>query len=156
MRKSRMLLMVVALVSCLALNVQAVFADQVHHSQHIALTPIGGAPLRTGFVENTHANGPTIYAHEVYVLNGATPNTTYHVALNGYLSSATCSGAPDLVIPAANVLANAAGNGKGQKFFYPSDVAGLNGMTVHIVWTLTKDGATQPAYATGCEIVVLD
>jgi hypothetical protein len=151
-----MLLLVVALVSSLALSAEVAVADAVYHSKHISVTSVGGAPLRSGFVENIHVNGPTIYAHEVYVLNGATPNATYHVQLNGYLSSAACSGSPDLVIPAANLATNAAGNGKAQAFFHPSDVAGLNGMTVHIVWTLTRDGAAQPAYTTGCETVVLD
>jgi hypothetical protein len=151
-----MLLFVVALVACLALNAQAALADQVYHSQHIALMPIGGAPLRSGFVENIHANGPVIYAHEVYVLNGAMPNTTYNVTLNGYQASTICSGAPDIVIPAASLLTNVAGNGKAQHIFVPSDVTGLHGLTVHIVWTLTKAGATQPAYKTDCKKVVLD
>lgn len=156
MRKPSVLLLVVAMVFILALNAQAAFADQAYHSDHIALTPIGGAPLRSGFVENIHANGPTIYAHEVYVLNGATPDSKYQVMLNGYLSSATCSGTPDLMIPTAEVLTSVAGNGKAQAFFHPSDVEGLHGMTVHIVWTLTRAGASQPSYETGCETIHLD
>ena len=56
-------------------------ADAVYHSSHIPFAPIGEAPLRSGFVENIHANGPNVFAHEQYVVNGAEPNTTYDVVL---------------------------------------------------------------------------
>ena len=146
--------LVVLLVLVLALSAQTAFADQVYHSQHIALMPVGGAPLRSGFVENIHVNGPTIYAHEVYVLNGAMPNSTYQVMLNGYLSSATCSGAADLTIPTAALVTNISGDGKAQAFFHPADVAGLAPATVHIRWTVAQGGVI--AYDSGCETVVLD
>ncbi len=45
-------------------------ADQVYHTQQIALAPVGGAPLRTGFVVNVHADGPRVFALERYALNG--------------------------------------------------------------------------------------
>ena len=54
-------------------------ADRVYHSEHLQLAPVGGAPLRSGFVENTKAEGPKIYAHEIFVLNGAVPNARYVV-----------------------------------------------------------------------------
>jgi hypothetical protein len=50
-------------------------ADRVYHSEHMTLTPVDTAPLRSGFVQNVHANGPNVYAHEIYVLSGALPNT---------------------------------------------------------------------------------
>lgn len=40
-------------------------ADAVYHSEHLDLVPVGNAPLRSGFVQNIKAEGPTIYAHEV-------------------------------------------------------------------------------------------
>jgi hypothetical protein len=52
-------------------------ADAVYHTQHMALEPVGNAPLRSGFVQNIKANGATIYAHEVYVLIGAAPRTAW-------------------------------------------------------------------------------
>ena len=39
-------------------------ADAVYHSHHYALSSVNGAPLRSGFVENIHVNGPNIAAHE--------------------------------------------------------------------------------------------
>ncbi len=153
MRKPSVLL-VVLMVLVLALSAQTAFADAVYHSAHIPLIAQGNAPLRSGFVENIHANGPTIFAHEVYVLNGAMSNTTYQVMLNGYLSSKTCSGKADIELNPAAVTTNIAGNGKAQHIFRPSDVTGLHGKTVYIRWTFMRDGKT--AYETGCETVRLD
>jgi hypothetical protein len=52
------------------------WGDAVYRSRHIALRPVGSAPLRSGFVENIHANGPTVYAMERYALVGAAPAAT--------------------------------------------------------------------------------
>ena len=46
-------------------------ADAAYHASHLPLHATGSAPLRSGFVENIHANGPTVYAHENYIVNGA-------------------------------------------------------------------------------------
>ena len=86
-------------------------ADRVYHSTHYDLTALNAAPLRSGSVENIHANGPTIYAHEQYVLNGAAPNTTYDVVLMIFPGDTTCSGAPAVSIPTATIQTNTAGNG---------------------------------------------
>ena len=64
--------------------------DAVYHTQHMEVEAVGGAPLRSGFVQNIKANGPTIYAHEVYVLNGAAPRATYTVTNNFHLENPTC------------------------------------------------------------------
>ncbi len=73
------------LVSALALvalvAVQAASADAVYHSEHMQLQAVGGAPLRSGFVENIHPNGPNDYARERYVLNGAAASASYEVEL---------------------------------------------------------------------------
>ena len=67
-------------------------ADAVYHSAHIALTPVGASPLRSGFVENVHPNGPNVFAHEQYVLNGAVPNMTYTVTIHiTSLADTTCA-----------------------------------------------------------------
>ncbi len=149
------ILMVVLLVLVLALSAQTAFADQVYHSAHVPLMAAPGAPLRSGFVENIHANGPTIYAHEVYLLIGAMPNTTYDVALHIGPSGQSCSG-PEVSMTTAMLVTNVAGNGKAQKFFSPADANGLHGLTVHAFWTVTKSGATAASYWTGCETIHLD
>ena len=56
-------------------------ADQYFHTVHVDLTPIGGAPLKSGFVNDIHTNGATISAQERYQLVGAEPDTTYSVML---------------------------------------------------------------------------
>src|SRR4029453_16622075 len=70
----RTLLCLIAML--VALPVTTANADAVYPSQHIPLHPIGTAPLRTGFVENIHANGPNVYAHEGYAVAGAAPRPT--------------------------------------------------------------------------------
>ena len=80
-KRSRPLLAAAFAATAVAVAAPLAAADAVYHSQHIALNPTGGASLRSGFVENIHADGPQVYAHELYVLNGAEPDTTYQVTL---------------------------------------------------------------------------
>jgi hypothetical protein len=128
-------------------------ADGVYHSQHIPLAPIGGSPLRSGFVENVHTDGPNVYAHEQYVLNGAAPDTTYQVVLTVYPTDPACSGST-LTVPTALVATNVVGNGSAYHVFTPSDADGLRGLTVGIIWTLMRGHAV--AYTTACSTVHLD
>jgi len=123
-------------------------ADSVYHSAHYNLTAVNAAPLRSGFVENIHANGPIVYAHEQYVLNGAAPNTTYHVVLMIFPGDTTCSGTPAVTIPTATIHTNAAGNGVAYHVFTPADADGLRGATVarygpspRVVRPTTRPGA---------------
>src|ERR1043165_8971704 len=97
---------------CLAGLVGASVArgDAVYHSAHYALQPIGGAPLRSGFVENIHPNGPNVFAHEQYVVNGAQSSTTYQVVIEVFPGDTSCASTP-LIIPTATLTTNAAGNG---------------------------------------------
>jgi hypothetical protein len=128
--------------------------DAVYHSQHLALNPVGGAPLRSGFVENIHPNGPQVYAHEVYVLNGAQPNTSYQVVLLIFPLSTSCAGSP-IAIPTAQLSTNASGNGKAQVFFRPADVPpALRGGTHGLIWQLSAGGSV--VYETSCSPVTLD
>ena len=128
-------------------------ADRVYHSQHVALSPIGGAPLRSGFVENIHADGPNVYAHEQYVVNGAEPGTTYQVVLMIFPLDTTCSSRP-ITIPTAVITTNAAGNGSADHVFTPADADGLRGLTVGGMWFLMNGNTA--AYATSCTTVHLD
>lgn len=147
------LLLVVVLLALVFVPVTA-SADGVYHSEHIALTPVGTQPLRTGFVENIHANGPVVFAMERYVLNGASPETTYQVALNIWVGNLTCTGAPTAVLETASFTTNVAGNGVGHARFSPADADGLHGLTIGIIWTLSI--GTTVAYHTACTEVTLD
>jgi hypothetical protein len=129
-------------------------ADGVYHSEHIALVPVGAQPLRTGFVENIHANGPVVFAMERYVLNGASPMTTYDVVLNIWTGDTSCPGTPNIELPSVSFTTNVAGNGVGMVRFSPADADGLHGLTLGIVWTLSIDGTI--AYQTACAVVTLD
>ena len=132
----------------------AAAGDAVYHSQHIALSPVAAGEVGTGFVENIHANGPNVYAHEQYALKGALPSTDYvvwiHVSAPG---DDTCS-APFLEAPTATLSTNPAGNGSAYHVFTPADVGELRGSTVHVYWTATAGGF--PAYATACQTIQLD
>jgi hypothetical protein len=145
----------VAVIASMLIGLLAVdaAADRVYHSEQIALAPVGGSPLRTGFVENIHANGPQIFAMERYVLNGAAPNTTYDVALHISVADPTCSSV-DAVLPTATVTTGPVGNGVGMVTLPPSAADGLHGLTIHIVWVVSAGGSS--AYETACTAVTLD
>ena len=129
-------------------------ADDVYHSEHMNLEPVGGAPLRTGFVENIHANGPAIYAQEIYVLNGASPSTDYEVHLVAYAFDPACEGTPT-DFGFAPLTTNRAGNGRAKRVFRPNDVpAELRDATHGIRWEVSTDGTT--VYETRCTAVTLD
>ena len=129
-------------------------ADGTYHSQHIALAPVGDAQLRAGFVENIHVNGPNVYAHENYVLNGADADVSYQITLSIWAANTECSGEPSLAINTAVLTTNVTGNGKAQAVFTPEDADGLRGSTVSAMWTVS-DG-TSVVYATDCEVLQLD
>jgi hypothetical protein len=129
-------------------------ADQVYRTEHLPLSPVGDAPLKSGFVNNIHPNGPQVYAKEVYSLKGAEPNAEYTVMLHGYLGSTACEGTADLEIPTAVLTTNVAGNGKASIKFTPDDVEELRGLTIGVRWTVND--ANGPAYETACTTVVLD
>ncbi len=127
--------------------------DAVYHSQHVALQAVGSSPLRSGFVENIHPNGPNVFAHEVYVLNGAEPGTTYQVTLLIYPLDPVCAAGPAL-IPTAQLTTNGIGNGRADFFIAPGDVpAALRSATHGVRWTVTS--ATS-SYETTCSAVTLD
>ena len=136
-----------------ALPVATANADAVYPSQHIPLHPVSAAPLRTVFVENIHANGPNIYAHEVYVVAGATPRTSYDVTISVFVQDPSCSTTP-LVLQTATLTTNVSGNGRADLVFSPADADGLRGASHGALWSLSVSGA--PAYQTACSTIVLD
>jgi hypothetical protein len=152
-KTSRLLLAAAFAMTAVAVAAPLAAADAVYHSQHIALNPIGSAPLRSGFVENIHTNGPQVYAHELYVLNGAEPDTTYQVTLLLYPFDPGCL-SDAVPIPTASFQTNPAGDGIGQFIFHPGDVpTALRGATHGIRWEVTSGSST---YSTACSSVTLD
>lgn len=150
----RTLVYAAVVVFVVAVSAAPAGADAVYHSEHVALAPVGDAPLRVGFVQNIHANGPVVFANERYVLVGASPGTTYDVALRLWVGDPTCAGDPMAVLPTVSFTTNVAGNGVGKVALPPSAADGLHGATLGIVWVLSTGGV--PAYTSSCVDVALD
>jgi hypothetical protein len=131
-------------------------ADQYFHTSHAAVSPIGAAPLKSGFVNDIHTNGATIGAQERYQLNGAEPNTAYTVALHISQTDPTCA-VVNAVFPTETFTTNKAGNGEaGHTFFQtgpwpPTTPPTLR--TVYIRWVFSD--AAGPEYQTDCVPVVV-
>lgn len=128
-------------------------ADATYRTQHIALQAVGSAPLRTGFVQNIHANGPVNYAMERYVLVGAEPRTTYSVTLQLFqdVSCATAIGP----FPSVSFTTNGVGNGVGKLRLPPSAIPqAFRGLTIGVIWQLSIGGTV--TYQTACSTVRLD
>ena len=131
----------------------AAAADQFFHTVHAELTPIGNAPLQSGFVNDIHTQGVQIGAQERYVLNGALPNTTYSVALWIYpRGSGSCTGTPLRMFTTETITTNAAGNGEaGHTFFANPNAPPPNPVPTPIKWVVSLNGV--PQYETGCVLV---
>ena len=128
-------------------------ADATYHSGHIPLHAVANAPLRSGFVENIHANGPNVFAHEVYVVNGALQNTTFQVSIAISRDDPSCTVAP-ISFDTATLETNGAGNAKAEVFFTPADAGDLRDATHGAIWTLSVGGV--PIYQTDCTEIDLD
>jgi hypothetical protein len=153
-RLRRLLCLTVAAVASAALAPLPAAADRVYHSEHLNFEAVGGAPLRAGFVENIKAQGPTIYAHEIYVLNGARARTIYTVTRDFFFQDPECTGELVFHEDVATLRTNASGNAQGDAFVKPADVAGFEG--VHgVTWTV-RDATGTVAYRTTCTAVTLD
>ncbi len=133
-----------------------VSADQAYHTERLVFEAVGGAPeLRSGHVVNSHSNGPQRYAHEQYMVNGATPSTTYQVVLEVFADSACTS--PLFAISTATLATGKSGQGSTSATFVPADVAGLAPAVVSARWQLRigdVNGAV--AYQTRCTVITLD
>ena len=55
-------------------------------AEHFPLMPLGGEQLQKGFVEVIHPNGPQVYTHHVYKLNGARSEQSYQVVISIWTS----------------------------------------------------------------------
>ena len=150
----RLFLIIVLAATVAALLPAVAGADRVYHSEHLSLAPVSGAPLRSGFVENIKAEGPMVYAHEIFVLNGARARTTYTVTRHVFFLDPECSGQVVFPSDVATLRTNASGNARGDVFVRPAEVEGFEG--VHgVMWTVqSSSGAV--AYRTRCTAVTLD
>ena len=149
----RLFWLIVSIAAGAALLPPAASADRVYHSEHLRFAPVGGEPLRSGFVENIKANGPIVYAHEIFVLNGARANTTYRVTRDFFFRDLKCEGAPAPPNdPIATLETNRSGNARGSAVVIPAQITidGDHG----VMWTV-RDGDTV-AYQTPCTVVRLD
>jgi hypothetical protein len=154
--KVRLVGVLVALAGAVAILVPLASADAVYHSEHLSLSPVGGAPLRSGFVENIKAQGTQIYAHEQFVLNGAAPNMTYAVTRNFFLFDPGC-GRGGLVFhtPVGTITTNAAGDGTDDAVARPEDIPSFLVGDHGVLWTVT-DPSNTFRYQTSCTTVTLD
>src|ERR671922_1120630 len=146
---------VAASLAAIGLATTPAQADRVYHSEHLDLASIGGAPLKSGFVQNIKADGPVVYAHEIFVLNGAGPGTTYTVTRNFFPFDQDCSGDNGVFASdVATLTTNRSGNARGDVFVRPEEVAGFEG--VHgVKWTV-RDSGGAIAFRTSCTAVTLD
>jgi hypothetical protein len=151
-RRTRIALALAALA--IAALAPTAAADRVYHSGHLRFEAVGGAPLRSGFVENIKAEGPRVYAHEIFVLNGARARATYTVTRNFFFLDPECDGAVVFDEQVATLRTNAAGNARGDIFVRPEQVAGFEG--VHGVRWTVRDAQGTIVYRTACTAVTLD
>jgi hypothetical protein len=146
----RTVLVLISATAILTLGLAgAATADPAYHTERLALRGVGGAP-GGGMIVNVHANGPNVYAHEIYTLSHAVPGT-YQVVLNIYPGTLDCSGTP-IMLPTAEITTNAVGNGRADAKFTPEMVGELRGSTLSISWTVTGPAT----YVTRCTVVTLD
>jgi hypothetical protein len=145
----RLLLGPLAVILAAAALAGTAGADAVYKTERLELQGLAGAQ-GGGAVVNIHADGPKVYAHEIYTLRGVVPGT-YDVSLNLFLTSLDCTGSPTPV-PTATIETNANGNGQADAVFTPEDADDLRGPTISINWSVTGPAT----YVTDCTIVVLD
>ena len=150
----RLLLLLTA--SALALAAPMASADQVYHSEHLSFEAVGGAPLRSGFVQNIKAQGPRVYAHELFTLNGAAPNTTYTVTRNFFVFDPGCDdGGFVFSSPVGSITTNPAGNGSNRVVVRPEEIPASLVGAHGVLWTVTE-GSGAIRYQTACTTVTLD
>ncbi len=137
--------------------VSAVSADGVYHSDHVEYHPVGAQPLRSGFVENIHPNGPQLYAIERHALNGASPNTEYFIQPLIYLADAGCTVGLVPFPVDFSISTNGVGNGTTLTTLPPEAAEGLAGLTINVRWQLLEGAPDGPvAYETECAVITLD
>jgi hypothetical protein len=131
-------------------------ADQAHHTTRSTFHAVGDAPLRSGFIANIHANGPNVFAHEVYTLNGAMPNTTFQVVAHVYFDDLSCGGDPNVSLPVGDLTTNRAGNATGDIVLSleAANALGFRNGTGADRWEILLDG--EVIYQSDCVLAIAD
>lgn len=162
MRARLALTVILGLALMVPASAVPVLADQSFHTTRLplALTEAGAAAgqpvLRAGQVVDIHANGPTVFAIEQYLLNGAKPTTDYQVFLSFYTDTSCAPNGPyDFVLPGVTLTTDAHGDANGQARNTPADIPLiLHDTDWGIVWTFVGGGV--PAYSTACVQMHID
>ena len=152
-------LLVLAVTAIAAALAPLAAADAVYHTEHLTLNPVGGASLRSGFVQNIKSEGPEVYAHELFVLNGAAPSTTYTVTRNFFVFDPSCSGTGFVDrSPVGTIVTNTAGNGRDDLVVRPAAIPDflVDPERPHGVLWRIADAAGIARYETACTAVTLD
>jgi hypothetical protein len=147
----RILILTVASAAALLALAPTALADQAFHTLKAPLSAAGTAPLHSGWVSDSHANGPIIGAHEEYHVNGASPNTTYQVVIQFYPGVTGCPGGA-VALPTASFTTNAAGNGNADWVFPGGPPAPVTQNSA--IWQLVGPGNVV-AYQTDCQLVLI-
>jgi hypothetical protein len=146
----------------------SVFADQSFHTVRLPLVLTAGGQgagfpqLTSGQVVDIHANGPTVYAIERYMINGAPPDTSLQVAdvawIGGCPSSYPPLSSANIVLPTVLLTTDSNGFAQGGITITPSLITefGLHGVTLGIIWTLTSDSRIVVYSTPSCINVALD
>ncbi len=131
-------------------------ADQAHHTTRSAFHAVDGAPLRSGFIANIHANGPNVFAHEVYALNGAMPDTTFQVVAHVYIDDLSCNGDPNVSLPIGDLTTNRAGNATDDIVLSleAATALGFRNGTGADRWEILLDGVV--VYESDCTLAIAD
>ena len=155
-RRARLPLALVVTTAAVAALAPLAVADAVYHTEHLSLTPVGNEPLRSGYVQNIKAEGPRLYARELFVLDGAAPSTTYTVTRNFFVFGPGCDPAGFVFrSPVGTITTNAGGNRMDEAVIRPENVPGFLIGTHGVLWTVSDaSGALQ--YQTACTTVTLD
>jgi hypothetical protein len=147
----RILILTMASAAALLALAPTALADQAFHTLKAPLSAAGTAPLHSGWVSDSHANGPIIGAHEEYHVNGASPNTTYQVVIQFYPGVTGCPGGA-VALPTASFTTNASGNGNADWVFPGGPPAPVTQNSA--IWQLVGPGNVV-AYQTDCQLVLI-
>lgn len=154
-RFGRVIALALAIALVLATAASTV-ADQTHHTTRSEFHAVGDAPLKSGFILNIHANGPNVFAHEVYSLNGAIPNTTFQLVAHVYLDDLSCGGAPSVSLPIGEITTSGAGNVTDDIVLSleAANALGFRNVTGADLWQVLLDG--EVVYQSECTLATAD
>ena len=106
--------------------------------------------------ETSHPNGTQIFAHEIYSLKGALPNTTYQVFLLVHLGDPGCDNSTATNFGSTDLTTNATGNGRADRFIPTETVPlAIRDQTHGVRWEVRLLDGTL-VYQSACTNVTLD